>query len=135
VLRCILILISISLQLGFDDVLAEPMAAQGFEWVWKLAFVVFTQTKLWLYRLFAAVVAIPAALVWALVFALITVVYVWFLSPAFRIFDLGVTCFRRVSDLFIFTSPPDTSVIQLSSAFKLSCLIFHSSSSSTLSLI
>ena len=38
------------LQLGFDDVLAEPDTAQGFDAVWKLAYVVFTQTKLWLYR-------------------------------------------------------------------------------------
>ena len=39
------------LQLGFNDVLAEPDTAQGFDGVWKLAYVVFMQTKLWLFRL------------------------------------------------------------------------------------
>ena len=77
--------------------LAEPNAAQGFEWVWKLAFVVFSQTKSWFYKLFAAVVAVPAALIWAVVFALVTVVYIWIVSPALRLFDLNLAIFRRVS--------------------------------------
>ena len=79
--------------------LAEPNAAQGFEWVWKLAFVVFSQTKSWFYKLFAAVVAVPAALIWAVVFALVTVVYIWIVSPALRLFDLNLAIFRRVSNL------------------------------------
>ena len=56
------------LQLGFNDVLAEPDTAQGFDAVWKLAYVVFSQTKCWLYRILAAVVAIPAAIFWGIVF-------------------------------------------------------------------
>ena len=85
------------MQLDFDDVLAEPSAAQGFEWVWKLAFVVFSQTKSWFYKLFSAVVAVPAALMWAIVFALVTVVYIWIVSPALRLFDLSLAIVKRVS--------------------------------------
>lgn len=83
-------------QLDFDDVLAEPSAAQGFEWVWKLAFVVFSQTKAWFYKIFAALIAVPASLMWALIFALVTVVYIWILSPALRLFDLSLAVLRRV---------------------------------------
>jgi hypothetical protein len=82
--------------LDFDDVLAEPGSAHGLDPVWQISFVLFTQTKLWLYRIFAALIAIPAALVWALVFSLITVVYVWILAPALRLFELGVAVARRV---------------------------------------
>lgn len=82
--------------LDFDDVLAEPGSTHGLDPVWQISFVLFTHTKLWLYRIFAALVAIPAALVWALVFALITVVYVWILAPALRLFELGVAVARRV---------------------------------------
>ena len=57
-----------TLQLGFNDVLAEPDTAQGFDAVWKLAYVVFTQTKLWLYRLVGAAVAVPAAIFSGVVF-------------------------------------------------------------------
>jgi len=88
--------VNVAIDLDFDDVLAEPAAAQGFEWVWKLAFVVFSQTKCWLYKIFSAVVAIPAALMWALVFALLTVVYIWIVSPALRLFDLTLAIVRRV---------------------------------------
>merc|ERR1711974_590721 len=88
--------VNVEIDLDFDDVLAEPAAAQGFEWAWKLAFVLFSQTKSWFYKLFSAVVAIPAALLWAVVFALVTVVYIWIVSPALRLFDLSLAIFRRV---------------------------------------
>merc|ERR1739848_620110 len=82
--------------LDFDDVLAEPGSTHGLDPVWQISFVIFSQTKLWLYRIFAALVAVPAALVWALVFSLITIVYVWILAPALRLFELGVAIMRRV---------------------------------------
>lgn len=88
--------INADVSLDFDDVLAEVGSSQGFDPIWQISFVLFTQTKLWLYRIFAALVAIPAALIWALIFALITVVYVWILAPALRLFDLGVAVARRV---------------------------------------
>merc|ERR1712073_258812 len=88
--------VNVEIDLDFDDVLAEPSAAQGFEWVWKLAFVVFSQNKSWFYKLFSAVVAIPAALMWAIVFALVTVVFIWIVSPALRLFDLSLAIVKRV---------------------------------------
>ena len=36
------------------------------------------------FRLFAAVVAIPAAIFWGVVFSFVTVFYVWCCSPALR---------------------------------------------------
>ena len=77
--------------------MAEPSAAIGFEWVWKLAFVVFSQTKSWFYKIFAALVAVPAALLWAVVFALVTVVYIWIVSPALRLLDLSLAVVKKVS--------------------------------------
>jgi hypothetical protein len=85
------------LQLNFDDVIAEPSASQGFDGIWKLSFIIFTHTKLWFYRLFAAVLAIPAALIWGFVFSILSVVYIWILAPVLRLFDLGVAIVRRVS--------------------------------------
>merc|ERR1711997_937025 len=88
--------VNVEIDLDFDDVLAEPSAAQGFDWVWRLAFVVFSQTKLWIYKILSAVVAIPAALLWAMVFALLTVVHVWILSPALRLLDLILAVVKKV---------------------------------------
>jgi len=88
--------INADVSLEFDDVLAEPSGALSIDPIWQISFVLFSQTKLWLYRIAAAIVAVPAALLWALVFALITVVYIWILAPALRLFDLGVCIARRV---------------------------------------
>jgi len=88
--------INTDVSLDFDDVLAEPAPSHGLDPIWQISFILFTQTKLWLYRIFAALVAIPAALLWAIVFSVITVVYVWILAPALRLFDLLVAVARRV---------------------------------------
>jgi len=88
--------INTCIDLGFDDVLAEPQSAQGFEPIWRLTFVLFSQTKLWLYRIASALVAVPMALVWALVFALITVVHVWVVAPFLKIFDFKVAVVKRI---------------------------------------
>jgi len=82
--------------LDFDDVLAEPAGAHGVDPIWQISFILFSQTKLWLYRIFAALLAVPAALMWALVFSLVTVVYVWILAPALRLFELLAAVGRRV---------------------------------------
>merc|ERR1712036_136774 len=80
--------VNVEIDLDFDDVLAEPAAAQGFDWAWKLAFVLFSQTKLWIYKILSAVVAVPISIMWAVVFAAITVIYIWIISPALRLLDL-----------------------------------------------
>jgi len=88
--------VNVEIDLDFDDVLAEPSAAQGFDWVWRLAFVVFSQTKSWFYKIMAAVVAVPISIMWAVVFAAITVIYIWIISPALRLLDLKLAIVRRV---------------------------------------
>merc|ERR1719489_425824 len=54
--------INTCIDVDFDDVLAEPLSAQGFEPIWRLTFVLFTQVKLWLSRIASALLAVPAAL-------------------------------------------------------------------------
>jgi hypothetical protein len=88
--------INTEIDLGFDDVLAEPASTQGFDAIWKISFILFTHSRLWLYKIISAFVAFPAALFWGFVFSVITVFYVWLIAPALRIFDLGVSIIRRL---------------------------------------
>jgi len=62
--------------LTFDDIIGETDANQGFEFIWRLSFLLFNFTKFWLYRIIAALLAIPLALIWAVVFALINLISV-----------------------------------------------------------
>jgi len=74
--------------LTFEDIIGETDANQGFEFIWRLTFMIFNFTKFWLYRIVAGLLAVPLAIIWAVVFALVSVVSVWFCTPVLKIFDL-----------------------------------------------
>lgn len=71
--------------LNFDDIIAETDSNQGFEFIWRLTFLIFSHTKDWFYRLISALIALPLALAWAIVFSLINVTVVWITTPAFKV--------------------------------------------------
>merc|ERR1712241_877945 len=83
------------INLDFDDVLAEPLAAHGFDPIWRLAFILFTNTKVWLYKIVSGVIAIPMAILWGLIFSIITILYVWLLRPLLRIIELFLAIFKK----------------------------------------
>ncbi|GAU93740.1 hypothetical protein RvY_05632 [Ramazzottius varieornatus] len=72
----------------FDDVLAETPAAHSFEGTWKGAFASFSFTKIWVYRFLVAIFAWPLAIVWGLIFALVTAFNNFLFTPFFKIFSL-----------------------------------------------
>merc|ERR1712147_328905 len=87
--------INTEIDLDFDDFLAEPSAAHGFDPIWRLSFVLFSQTKLWTYRILAALLAAPLSILWGLLFSLLSVFYVWIIRPVMRIVETLLAIFRR----------------------------------------
>merc|ERR1712141_980480 len=87
--------INVEIDLDFDDVIAEPKAAHGFDPVWRLSFILFSQTKLWTYRVLAALLAAPLSILWGLLFSLLSVLYVWLIRPVMRIVETVLAIFRR----------------------------------------
>merc|ERR1711920_261703 len=87
--------INVEIDLDFDDVIAEPKAAHGFDPVWRLSFILFSQTKLWTYRILAALLAAPLSILWGLLFSLLSVFYVWIIRPVMRIVETLLAIFRR----------------------------------------
>merc|ERR1712130_264755 len=65
--------INVEIDLDFDDVIAEPKAAHGFDPIWRLSFILFSQTKLWTYRLLTAILAAPLSILWGLLFSILSV--------------------------------------------------------------
>merc|ERR1719461_606445 len=88
--------INIEIDLDFSDVLAEPASAHGFDPLWRLSFILFSQTKLWLYRILSALLVLPLSVLWAVIFALATIFYVWVLRPVIKIFEVMFAVFKRV---------------------------------------
>jgi len=87
--------INVEIDLDFDDVIAEPKAAHGFDPIWRLSFILFSQTKLWTYRLLAAILAAPLSILWGLLFSILSVFYVWIIRPVMRIVETVLAIFRR----------------------------------------
>lgn len=88
---------------SFEDLIGEPDATQGFEAAYRLSFGLFQFVRFWVYRVLMAVLAVPLALLWALVFAFISLVWVWVLTPGLRVFELGFYFFYRVWNSFVRT--------------------------------
>merc|ERR1712126_549579 len=87
--------INVEIDLDFDDVIAEPKAAHGFDPIWRLSFILFSQTKLWTYRILAAILAAPLSILWGLLFSILSVLYVWIVRPVMRIVETVLVIFRR----------------------------------------
>ncbi|QQP36649.1 Caveolin, partial [Caligus rogercresseyi] len=81
--------------IAFDDVLAEPDSLHGFDCAWRLSYVTFSRVKSLTYGLLASIIAVPASIFWGLIFALLTVVHVWILTPSLKVLDLGFSVVKR----------------------------------------
>jgi len=88
--------INMEIDLDFADVLAEPSSAHGFDPLWRLSFILFSNTKLWLYRLVSAILVLPLSIIWAAVFAVFTILYVWIIRPTIKIVEVIFAVFKRV---------------------------------------
>lgn len=82
--------------LVFEDVIAEPDASHGFDGAWKLTYLVFSSTRLWCYRLLAALLALPCGLTWGLTFSVLSLLHVWLITPSLRVFDVFLHVVHRV---------------------------------------
>ena len=82
--------------LTFEDIIAETDANQGFEFIWRLTFLIFSFSRLWLYRIISAVLAIPFALIWAIIFSTINLAVVWFATPTLKVYDLLLHHIHRI---------------------------------------
>jgi len=85
-----------SVNLQFEDIIAETDVAQGFEFIWRLSFLFFNAVRVWSYRLVATILAIPLALIWGVVFAVLNVLTVWGFTPLLRVFDILLHHVHRV---------------------------------------
>jgi hypothetical protein len=84
------------INIQFEDVIGEPDPTHGFEFVWRLTYLLFNATRFWFYRIIAAIIAIPLALLWALIFAFINLATIWLITPSLRIFDILLHYTHRI---------------------------------------
>jgi len=77
-------LINEHIKLSFEDILAEPDSAHSWDCAWRLTFRTFTHVRCIVYKILALIAAIPCAIIWGIVFALLMCVNVWVATPLAR---------------------------------------------------
>ncbi|TMS19311.1 Caveolin-3 [Larimichthys crocea] len=50
----------------FADVIAEPDGLHSLDFMWKVSYHTFTQTRRWIYRFFTLILGFPLSLIWGL---------------------------------------------------------------------
>lgn len=88
---------------NFEDIIGEPDAAQGFDAAYRLSFGLFQFVRFWVYRILMTILSVPFALLWALIFAVLSLVSVWILTPAFRVLDILFYFVHRLWNVWVRT--------------------------------
>lgn len=89
------------MQLNFENVLAEPGSAHGFDFIWRLSFRIFTGTHSFIYKLLSALLSLPLALFWGIIFSLFSFFSIWLITPIFVMTDVFFFYFRRVREIIL----------------------------------
>lgn len=85
----------IQIQVGFEDVLAEPAGAHSVDCVWKASYFCFNCGKNCCYNILAALCGIFIALGWGCEFAWITFSMVWCITPCLRLYSILMGCLQK----------------------------------------
>ncbi|KAF7666930.1 hypothetical protein LDENG_00088320 [Lucifuga dentata] len=97
--------INAHLKVGFEDVLAEPTSTHSFDSVWIGSHAAFELVKFVIYRLLSALLAVPAAFLLGLIFAVISCVQIWLVMPLMQSFMMVLlslqTVWRSLTDMFV----------------------------------
>ncbi|XP_052778959.1 caveolin-1-like isoform X2 [Mya arenaria] len=81
----------------FHDIFGEPdETVFSFDFVWTWAFKLFTNTKLWCYRITSLICGLPLAIYWGIHFALLSFCAIWCCEPYLKAYAIELHCVRRV---------------------------------------
>ncbi|XP_026853227.2 caveolin-2-like [Electrophorus electricus] len=93
------------LKVSFEEVIAEPASVHSFDRVWLWSHVHFEVSRLWFYRLFSLLLAVPVALGKGLLFALLSYLHIWLIMPSVQLLLINMHWMRvawsSVLDLLI----------------------------------
>uniref|UniRef100_A0A4W5R469 Caveolin n=1 Tax=Hucho hucho TaxID=62062 RepID=A0A4W5R469_9TELE len=70
---------SVSPEVTFEDVIAEPPSVRSFDKVWLWSHALFEVSRLWCYRLISLLLALPVSLVAGILFAVLSCLHIWWL--------------------------------------------------------
>ncbi|CAJ0603187.1 unnamed protein product [Cylicocyclus nassatus] len=75
-------------RLGFEDIFAEADTQHSWDCVWRMVFKVFTWTRLAVYRLCSMIICLPAAIIFGILFGIVTVLNVFACVPIAKLLSI-----------------------------------------------
>ncbi|XP_069546807.1 caveolin-2 [Brachyistius frenatus] len=72
------------LKVTFEDVIAEPVSVRSGDRVWIWSNALFEVSRVWIYRIVTVILAIPVSIISGLLFAILSCLHIWMVSPCIR---------------------------------------------------
>jgi hypothetical protein len=80
-----------AIDLTFADIFGEPDALHSLNGVWRVTHSIFTAVRCFFYKLFSIIIFIPAAIIFGVLFALVSALGVYVVIPTGRLFSIPAT--------------------------------------------
>ncbi|KAG7494940.1 caveolin-2-like [Solea senegalensis] len=77
------------LKVTFEDVIAEPVSVRSGDRVWIWSHALFEVSRVWIYRIVTVLLAIPMSLISGLLFAILSCLHIWIVSPCIQCLYMG----------------------------------------------
>lgn len=84
------------IDLGFGDIFGEPDSVHSFNGVWRATHSIFTAVRNFFYKLFTVLICVPAAIVFGVLFALVSALSVFVVLPAARLLAVPANWFVKL---------------------------------------
>uniref|UniRef100_A0A915MTJ6 Caveolin n=1 Tax=Meloidogyne javanica TaxID=6303 RepID=A0A915MTJ6_MELJA len=81
---------------GFEQIFGEPDAVHSINGVWRTTITVFLAVRNFIYKLFSLIFAVPLAILFGILFALISVLGVYFFVPIGRLLSIPLGWLAKV---------------------------------------
>ncbi|XP_003973412.2 caveolin-2 [Takifugu rubripes] len=83
------------LKVTFEDVIAEPVSVRSGDRVWIWSHALFEVSRVWIYRIITAVLAIPLSVASGILFAILSCFHIWMVGPCVQAIVISTSWLQR----------------------------------------
>uniref|UniRef100_A0A915BI11 Caveolin n=1 Tax=Parascaris univalens TaxID=6257 RepID=A0A915BI11_PARUN len=87
--------------MDFGDVFAEPDSNHSWQWTWRTAHHIYSFISGFVYKLLAAIFAIPIAVLFGILFALFSAISIFLCTPIGRLLGIPANGIAKAWDFFV----------------------------------
>ncbi|VDO40668.1 unnamed protein product [Haemonchus placei] len=106
---------------GFEDIFGEADTQHSWDCVWRLVYKVFIWTRLFVYRLCSLILGLPAAILFGILFAIVSVINVFACVPIAKLLSIPANWLAKTWSWLVhaIVDPVASSIALLFSSFTI----------------